>query len=412
VPVSSADSTRAARLATRDDSGMARGGAASPDRPADAVSPRAGAARADGVRVCAGGDVTLGTDLDTSWVRRTAGHPADPDSLVAPVRLVLADTVPTDLALVNAEGAIGDGPVPAPKCAPGRAHCFMLRQPLAAAAALRHLGDSGTAVVANLANNHAHDAGSAGFARTVGALTAAGVRVTGADTVPTLVTDTRGDTVAVLGFSAWSSPGVDDLDAVHRLVARAAAQYHRVVVTMHIGAEGRDAQRTGDSVEHYAGERRGDAVAFAHAAVDAGAGLVVGHGPHVLRAAEWRGDALILYSLGNLVNYGPFNLAEPMRRGALVCATLDATGRPTEVRARATVQSAPGVIDPDTSRTGLRLLDSLSRLDFPVTGASVDRATGAVTRRSAGVVGPAGGAAGGAAAAGGVRGGEHAARAE
>jgi poly-gamma-glutamate capsule biosynthesis protein CapA/YwtB (metallophosphatase superfamily) len=329
------------------------------------------------VRVCAGGDVTLGTDLDTSWVRRTAGQSVALDSLIGPVRALATGA---DLVLVNGEGAIGDGPIATPKCT-HKSHCFMLRQPPAAAPALRGLGDSGTVVVANLANNHAHDAGTAGFQQTADALTAAGVQVTGADTEPTIVVTPRGDTVAILGFSAWSTPGVQDLPAVQRLVARAATRTKRVIVTMHIGAEGHLAQRTGDSTEHYAGENRGNAVAFAHTAVDAGATLVIGHGPHVLRAAEWRGNALILYSMGNLVNYGPFNLAEPMRRGALVCATLDSAGAPSDVVLRATVQVAPGVVSADSAGRAVVLVDSLSRLDFPATGVAVDSVSRRLSRR-------------------------------
>jgi poly-gamma-glutamate capsule biosynthesis protein CapA/YwtB (metallophosphatase superfamily) len=336
-----------------------------------------GTRTASGVRICAGGDVTLGTDLDTSWVRRTAGLTISLDSLIAPVRGLAAGA---DLVVVNGEGAIGDGPIAVPKCF-HKSHCFMLRQPPAAAEALRELGDSATVVVVNLANNHAHDAGVAGFEHTAAALAAAGVRVTGADTEPTLVVTARGDTVAILGFSAWSTPGVQDLADVQRLVARAATRYRRVIVTMHIGAEGHLAQRTGDSTEHYIGENRGNAVAFAHTAVDAGAALVVGHGPHVLRAAEWRGNALILYSLGNLVNYGPFNLAEPMRRGALVCATLDSAGVPDSVVVRATVQAAPGVVSADSTGRAVVLVDSLSRLDFPTTGVAGDTLSRQLNRR-------------------------------
>jgi Bacterial capsule synthesis protein PGA_cap len=364
--------------------------AANPDTNAVARRDSLGEARvtaAGGVRVCAGGDVTLGTDLDTSWVRRTAGQSVALDTLISPVRALVADA---DLVMVNSEGAIGDGPLASAKCT-HKAHCFMLRQPPEAAAALRGLGDSVTVVVANLANNHAHDAGAGGFGHTAAALTAAGIHVTGADTEATLVVSARGDTVAILGFSAWSTPGVQDLDDVRRLVARAAARTRRVIVTMHIGAEGHLAQRTGDSTEHYAGENRGNAVAFAHAAVDAGATLVIGHGPHVLRASEWRGDALILYSLGNLVNYGPFNLVDPMRRGAIVCTTLDTAGHPSAVLVQATVQWAPGVVSIDTSHRAMTLIDSLSRLDFPQTGVAVDSATGAVNRRSPSAVGGVGG---------------------
>jgi poly-gamma-glutamate capsule biosynthesis protein CapA/YwtB (metallophosphatase superfamily) len=368
---------------------------ASGSRPA--AGRPAGHDRADsaaGVRVCAGGDVTLGSNLDTTWIRKMTGlkvdslpvpdsllalHMASPDSLVARLRRFVAGA---DVVLFNAEGAIGDGVVLDPKCHPGHQLCYALRSRAVAASALRTLADTPAVVVANVANNHAHDAGAAGFDLTVALLDSAGVRVTGADTIPTIVTTARGDTVAILGFSAWSDPGVADTAAVRRLVARAAARYGRVIVTAHLGAEGQQAQRTRDSLEQFAGERRGNSVVFAHIAVDAGAGLVIGHGPHVLRAAEWRHGALIFYSLGNLMSYGPFDLREPMARGAVACATIDSAGRPHEVILQPTVQLEPGMVRRDaTRRRALALVDSLSRLDFPATGAAVDRVTGAVTSR-------------------------------
>ena len=43
------------------------------------------------------------------------------------------------------------------------------------------------------------------------------------------------------------------------------------------------------------------AMRAAHAAIDAGADLVVGHHPHVLQGFEWYKGRLIAYSLGNFV---------------------------------------------------------------------------------------------------------------
>src|SRR5690606_16408901 len=106
-----------------------------------------------------------------------------------------------------------------------------------------------------------------------------------------------------------------------RHVRRAAARHGRVIVTVHMGAEGAKAQRTPNRRETYYGENRGNPVAFARAATDAGASLVIGHGPHVLRAMEWRGDRLVAYSLGNLVTHGPFLNHEPLSRAAILCAT-------------------------------------------------------------------------------------------
>src|SRR5262249_7370753 len=39
----------------------------------------------------------------------------------------------------------------------------------------------------------------------------------------------------------------------------------------------------------------------AHAAIDAGASIVIGHHPHVLQGFEWYKGRLIAYSLGNLI---------------------------------------------------------------------------------------------------------------
>jgi hypothetical protein len=329
------------------------------------------------IRLCAGGDVTLGTNLDTAWARVAAKKlradfqlSSEPDSLLLPLRPLLSDA---DVVLINVEGAIGAGRVPS-KCGKKALNCFAFRQPPATAEALRRLSDTGV-VVGNVANNHARDAGDDGFLRSVSLLANAGVFVTGADTVATPVVTRRGDTIAVLGFYTSSeSPDARDLAAVRRHVQRAVDRWGTVIVTMHLGAEGAGAQRTADSTEIFLGAiDRGNPVAFATAALESGATMVIGHGPHVLRAAEWRDDQLVLYSLGNLLTYGPFRLAEPMNRGVVVCAEIDSARHVRTAWLRPTMQLAPGVIRYDTTGRAATLIDSLSTLDFPVSGVSVDR---------------------------------------
>ena len=329
------------------------------------------------VRVCAGGDVTLGTNLDTAWsrlatrrLRTRFGQRDDPATLLAPLRPLVADA---ELVLLNVESAIGQGPTPT-KCGPRSRNCFAFRAPPASARALRALHRGGT-VIGNVANNHARDAGSPGRDSTIAALRRAGVVVTGADTLATPVRTAAGDTIGVLGFyTSDSTPDARDTAAVRRHVARASERHDAVIVTMHLGAEGRDAQRTIDAPERFLGMDRGNPVAFADAAVRGGASLVIGHGPHVLRAVEWRErGALIAYSLGNLLTYGPFRMREPANRGAVLCATLDPLGRPRDAELRSTEQLAPGVLRADLSARAAALVDSLGRLDFPMTGARVGR---------------------------------------
>lgn len=330
------------------------------------------------VRVCAGGDVTLGTNLDTAWLRvasarlRTRFNQSDePAALLRPLRPLVSDA---HVVLVNVESAIGEGATPS-KCGPRSKNCFAFRAPVSSAAALRSLAASGHSVVGNIANNHARDAGREGRDSTIAYLARAGVKVTGADTIATAVPTPAGDTIGVLGFyTSDSTPDARDTAVVRRLVERATARYPAVIVTMHLGAEGRDAQHTSDAPERFLGIDRGNPVAFAEAAVRGGAALVIGHGPHVLRAVEWRDrGALIAYSLGNLLTYGPFRLREPANRGAVLCATIDRNGRARDAELRSTMQLAPGVMRRDVHARATVLVDSLGRIDFPETAARVER---------------------------------------
>jgi capsule synthesis protein PGA_cap len=336
------------------------------------------------IRLCAGGDVTLGSNLDPKWARAAAdtlrrhfGMSPLPDSLARRLTPLFDGA---DVALLNIEGAIGSGPVP-PKCSPRSKNCFAFRMPPSAAAALRRAIDSGAVIVGNVANNHSHDAGDEGRDTTVARLKRAGIFVVGADTIATPVALPSGDTIAMLGFHTDSdAPDARDLDAVRRHVRRAADRYPIVVVTMHLGAEGPPAQRTRNATELFLGMDRGNPVGFADAAFSGGATLVIGHGPHVLRAAEWRDDRLVLYSLGNLLTYGPFNMHEPTNRGAVACATIDSAGHVSEAELRPTMQAWPGVLQRDQTHRAWSLIDSLSALDFPMSGARVD-STGRLGKR-------------------------------
>jgi hypothetical protein len=75
-----------------------------------------------------------------------------------------------------------------------------------------------------------------------------------------------------------------------------------------MGAEGRDQQHVRHGNEYFLGENRGNPIAFTHSVVDAGADLVLGSGPHVLRGMEWYRGRLIAYSLGNFLGNGTLSI--------------------------------------------------------------------------------------------------------
>jgi poly-gamma-glutamate synthesis protein (capsule biosynthesis protein) len=78
-------------------------------------------------------------------------------------------------------------------------------------------------------------------------------------------------------------------DILHR-VRDARAEAEIVVVSLHSHEPTNTSEQPADFVEK-----------FARAAIDAGAHLVVGHGPHRLRGVERYKDGLIFYSLGNFI---------------------------------------------------------------------------------------------------------------
>ncbi|HWG98739.1 MAG TPA: CapA family protein, partial [Pilimelia sp.] len=248
--------------------------------------------------------------------------------------------------------------------------CHQFRAPPGYAAHLR----AGGFQLLNQANNHAYDYGAAGYRNTQRALERHGLRHTGAPGQVTVV-EVRGVRVAVLGFSAyyWSNL-VTDLGAARRLVRRAAAQADLVVVQVHMGAEGATRTRVRPGTEMFLGENRGDPIAFARAVVDAGADLVVGHGPHVMRALEFYKGRLIAYSLGNFAGGGgTLSRAGPLGWGAVLKVWLRADGTWERGEFISTYMNDSGLPTPDPQRRGLELVRDLCRKDMPRTGPRLGR---------------------------------------
>ena len=180
----------------------------------------------------------------------------------------------------------------------------------------------------------------------------------------------KGLRVAFLGFAPypWASDLLD-IPAARRLVKKAAARADLVVVAIHAGAEGSDQIHVPHGAEYFLGENRGNSRAFTHAAIDAGADLVVGSGPHVIRGVEWYHHRLIAYSTGNFAGYHNFSLGGTLSLSAIFRVTLKPDG--TFVRGRwISVRLAdPGLPRLDYSKSSLHLVSSLSRQDFGSHGA-------------------------------------------
>ncbi|HEX7746554.1 MAG TPA: CapA family protein [Micromonosporaceae bacterium] len=252
------------------------------------------------------------------------------------------------------------------KCGADSTACYQFRSPPSYAA---HLRDAGFELL-NQANNHGNDYGPVGYRNTQLALEAQGLRHTGAPGEITVM-DVAGVKVAVVGFSSypWSND-LTDIAGAKQVVARAAARADLVVVQVHMGAEGADKVHVTPGTELFYGENRGDPIRFSHAVIDAGADLVVGHGPHVLRGMEFYRGRLIAYSLGNfagggktLTNTGRLGL------GGVLKVSMSADGTWAGGRLISTYMNDAGLPTVDRRHRGADLVGDLSRSDFPTTGA-------------------------------------------
>jgi poly-gamma-glutamate capsule biosynthesis protein CapA/YwtB (metallophosphatase superfamily) len=298
------------------------------------------------VAVVATGDIVMGS---------TPNLPPDGGrSFFSDVQTDLAG----DVVLGNLEGTLSSGG--SSKCGKNSTNCFAFHTPPSYA---RWLAAAGFTVM-NLANNHAMDYGQQGLDQTIRALEHAGLRYTGRPDQIT-VQKVGAIRVAIVGFAPYPwAASLTDVAAAKRLVRAADRAADVVVVTMHAGAEGSDRQHVRPGTERFLGENRGDPIRFAHAVVDAGADLVVGSGPHVLRGMEWYKHRLIAYSLGNFAGYKVFSLGGPLSTSAILRVTLAGDGSFETGRIVPTHLVGSGVPALDPSESAHGLIRTLSREDF------------------------------------------------
>ena len=151
--------------------------------------------------------------------------------------------------------------------------------------------------VLNVANNHSSQHGHDAFWATVGVLRRSGITVIGtaADFEEGSIIERQGSRIAFLGWSdrprqyAAEQPPYNEFGEHAYAQIRAARNRADIVVaSIHWGEE---------FVQLPTDRERG----IARAMIDAGATIVVGHHPHVLREVERHADGLIAYSLGNFL---------------------------------------------------------------------------------------------------------------
>lgn len=331
---------------------QARALAALPD-PGKLPPPDESPAAGPTVRFNAVGDVQMGR----AWPAERATLPPD-DARDLFMHVTEALSAP-DFTFGNLETALADEG-DSNKCGPRSTKCFAFRLPTSYAKAIAAAGFD----VMSIANNHSGDFGIEGRASTMAALDGAGVKHAGViGDIATLEKD--GLRIALVGFSTGGGVyALQDIETARRLVASVDRDHDLVVVSFHGGAEGTTAAHVPKGTETFYGENRGDVYKFAHALVDAGADLILGHGPHLLRALEIYRGRLIAYSLGNFSTWETFSLAHPLNISAILGVTMAANGVVTAVDLTPVIIEKPGRPRIDPERTAVGIVRQLSTEDI------------------------------------------------
>jgi len=309
--------------------------------------PFAAGAQPARLSIAAVGDIMLGTDFPENRLPDDDGIGFLRD--VAPVLRA------ADIAIGNLEGVIRDGGEPSKTCENPQA-CFLFRSPPRYAG---HLRDAGFDVL-SLANNHARDFGEDGRTATMDVLDRYGLRHSGrvGDIASWMHEDLR---IAFIAFSpTLESYLLNDIPTAVDEVAALAAGHDLVIVSFHGGAEGSGAMQLPFEEEFYFSETRGEVVRFAHGVIDAGADLVIGHGPHVPRAMEIYGGRLIVYSLGNFATYYGVSVNAEAGLAPLLVAEIASDGRLVAGRIHSAIQIRPAGPVRDPGQTVYRLIRTLT----------------------------------------------------
>jgi len=311
----------------------------------------AGGSLAQNLTIAAVGDIMLGTDYPDDRLPPNDG--ADFLEVVTP--LIRA----ADISFGNLEGVILAGGTPRKTCENPQ-NCFLFRSPPHYTGYLRNAGFD----VLSLANNHSRDFGEEGRTATMANLDHYGLRHSGR----------RGDiasweqdglTIAFIAFSpTLKSYLLNDIPTAEQRVLELAAFHDIVIVSFHGGAEGQTATSLPFEEEFHFGETRGEVVRFSRAVIDAGADLVLGHGPHVPRALELYNGRLIAYSLGNFATYFGVNVSGIAGLAPILTVEIDRAGTFVRGRIDSALQERPNGPAWDPEQQAYELIRRLTEHTF------------------------------------------------
>lgn len=323
----------------------------------------------DTISITAVGDIMMGTDYPSS----RSLPPEDGRTLFKGVKKYLMDA---DLTFGNLEGVIGRGGTP--KSCNNPKYCYTFRMP---AHYTNHLKEAGFDLV-SIANNHANDFGATGRSTSAQILDSSGLHYAGSIKRPYTIFNQNNIKYGFLAAAPNSGCfNMKNYKEAAEIVRMLDSICDIVIVSFHAGAEGASARHTPRKDEVFLGFNRGNVYKFAHQCIDAGADLILGHGPHVTRAVELYKNKFISYSMGNFCTYDKFSLVGSKGVGPILQLKLDKEGSFLKATIIPTKQIGEGIPIYDPEKRALLELIELSKEDFAESALEFNQQTGVVTEK-------------------------------
>jgi len=305
------------------------------------------------ITIVAVGDIMMGTNYPN-------------ESYLPPKDLFLLNPMheflqQADVTFGNLEGTILNNGGKVKSCS-DPSKCYAFRQP---EYFVSHLKTAGFDFL-SMANNHMGDFGQEGRDNTARILRENGFRFAGLETCPWDTLTVKGVTIGMTAFAPNTAClQITDYTTLKSVVSKLNSFCDIVIVSFHGGAEGSGKTHITRKTEIFYEENRGNVYEFARIAIDAGADLVLGHGPHVTRAIDSYKGKFITYSMGNFCTYGRFNLNGVSGMAPLFQLRLTKKGEFVDGRIIATKQLGEGGPVLDETNGALEQIKTLTGTDIP-----------------------------------------------
>jgi len=314
----------------------------------------------DTITIAAVGDMMLGSAYPDPGK-------LPPDSAKESFRAVKDDLKGSDIVFGNIEGTLLDAGMPA-TYKKNLKVAYLFRMPTYYA---RVFKDAGFNLV-SVANNHITDFGEKGYLSTTTTLDKYGIHYAGLETCPTAIFEKDG---LKYGFCAFApnahAISILELRTAAKVIRELKAQCDIVIVSFHGGGEGPAYEHVPFKMESFLGAKRGNVHAFTHMAIDAGADIVLGNGPHVSRALEKYKGRLIAYSLGNFCTYKSVSVAGVCGMAPLLKVKMNRKGEFISGQIISFRQTHEKGLMPDSLNSAAKRIRMLTVKDFPGSGLQI-----------------------------------------